>query len=53
MTPSTRPRPSPSGSGTTSNIAGLRVDLVGTIDTALHPQTVGVWIRPSGHKGTP
>ncbi len=35
------------------NIAGLRVDLVGTIDSALHPQTVGVWIRPSGHKGTP
>jgi drug/metabolite transporter (DMT)-like permease len=36
-----------------TNIAGLRVDLVGTIDSALHPQTVGVWIRPSGRGGTP
>jgi drug/metabolite transporter (DMT)-like permease len=36
-----------------TNIAGLRVDLVGTIDAALHPQAVGVWIRPSGHGRTP
>ena len=36
-----------------TNIAGLRVDLVGTIDSALHPQAVGVWIRPSGHERTP
>jgi drug/metabolite transporter (DMT)-like permease len=36
-----------------TNIAGLRVDLVGTIDSALHPQTVGVWIRPSGRGRTP
>ena len=35
------------------NIAGLTVDLTGTIDSALHPQTVGVWIRPSGREGTP
>jgi hypothetical protein len=28
-----------------TNIAGLRVDLVGTIDSALHPQAIGVWIR--------
>jgi len=36
-----------------TNIAGLRVDLVGTIDSALHPQAVGVWIRPSCHERTP
>ena len=36
-----------------TNIAGLRIDLVGTIDSALHPQAVGVWIRPSGREGTP
>jgi hypothetical protein len=36
-----------------TNVAGLRVDLVGTIDSALHPETVGVWIRPSGHGRTP
>jgi len=36
-----------------TNIAGLRVDLAGTIDAALHPQAVGVWIRPADHRGTP
>jgi hypothetical protein len=36
-----------------TNIAGLRADLVGTIDSAIHPQAVGVWIRPSGRGGTP
>jgi hypothetical protein len=36
-----------------TNIAGLKVDLVGTIDSALHPRTVGVWIRQSNHGRTP
>jgi hypothetical protein len=35
------------------NIAGLKVDIAGTIDSALSPRTVGVWIRPSGRGGTP
>ena len=35
------------------NIAGLKVDITGTIDSALHPRVVGVWIRPSGRRGTP
>ena len=35
------------------NIAGLKVDIAGTIDSALSPRTVGVWIRPSGPGGTP
>jgi hypothetical protein len=35
------------------NIAGLKVDITGTIDSALHPRAVGVWIRPSGGRGTP
>ena len=35
------------------NIAGLKVDIAGTIDSALQPQAVGVWIRPTGRGGTP
>ena len=35
------------------NIAGLKVDITGTIDSALRPRAVGVWIRPSGREGTP
>jgi hypothetical protein len=35
------------------NIAGLKVDIAGTIDSALHPRAVGVWIRPTGRGGTP
>jgi hypothetical protein len=34
------------------DIAGLTVDLTGTIDAALSPRTVGVWLRPSGRGGT-
>jgi hypothetical protein len=35
------------------NIAGLKVDIAGTIDSALHPRALGVWIRPSGRGGPP
>jgi hypothetical protein len=35
------------------NLAGLKVDIAGTINSALSPRTVGVWIRPSGREGTP
>ncbi len=35
------------------NIAGLKVDIAGTIDSALSPRTVGIWIRPSGPGGMP
>ena len=35
------------------NLAGLKVDIAGTIDVALRPRTVGVWIRPSGPGGMP
>jgi divalent metal cation (Fe/Co/Zn/Cd) transporter len=35
------------------DIAGLKVDLTGTIDSALHPRALGVWIRHSGSGGTP
>jgi hypothetical protein len=35
------------------DIAGLKVDLTGTIDSALHPRALGVWIRRSGSGGTP
>ena len=35
------------------NIGGLTVDLTGTVDAALSPRSVGVWIRPSGRGGTP
>jgi hypothetical protein len=35
------------------DIAGLRVDLTGTIDSALHPRALGIWIRRSGSGGTP
>ena len=35
------------------NLAGLKVDIAGTIDAALSPRAVGVWIRPSGRGGTP
>jgi hypothetical protein len=35
------------------DIAGLTVDLTGTINSALHPRALGVWIRRSGSGGTP
>jgi hypothetical protein len=35
------------------NIAGLKLDIAGTIDSALSPRTVGIWIRPSGPGGMP
>ena len=35
------------------NLAGLKVDIVGTIDGALSPKAIGVWFRPSGREGTP
>ena len=35
------------------SIAGLKVDIASTIDAALSPKTVVVWIRPSGPGGTP
>ena len=35
------------------NIAGLTEDIASTIDAALSPRTVAVWIRPSGRGGTP
>ena len=35
------------------DIAGLTVDLTGTINSALHPRAIGVWIRGSGSGGTP
>jgi hypothetical protein len=35
------------------DIAGLKVDLTGTISSALHPRAVGVWIRRSGSGGLP
>jgi hypothetical protein len=35
------------------NLAGLKVDIAGTIDVALRPRAVGVWIRPSGRGETP
>ncbi|HEX2756298.1 MAG TPA: hypothetical protein VHM48_12590 [Candidatus Limnocylindrales bacterium] len=35
------------------DIAGLKVDIAGTIDSALSPRTVGIWIRPSGRGGMP
>ena len=35
------------------NLAGLKVDIAGTIDSALSPRTVGVWIRRSGPGGMP
>ena len=33
------------------DLASLRGDFAGVVDTALHPSTVGVWIRPSGRRG--
>jgi hypothetical protein len=33
------------------NIAGLKVDITSTIDAALSPRTVAVWIRPSARGG--
>ena len=35
------------------DIAGLTVDLTGTINSALHPRAIGVWIRRSGSGGSP
>ena len=35
------------------NIAGIKVDIAGTIDSALRPRTVAIWIRPTGRGGTP
>jgi hypothetical protein len=35
------------------NIAGLKIDIAGTIDTALNPRSVGVWIRPSVREEMP
>ena len=35
------------------DIAGLKVDLTGTINSALSPRAVGVWIRRAGRGGTP
>ena len=35
------------------NLAGLKVDIAGTVDSAFRPRAVGVWIRPSGRGGTP
>jgi drug/metabolite transporter (DMT)-like permease len=35
------------------NLAGLKVDIAGTIDVALRPRTLAVWIRPTGRGGTP
>jgi hypothetical protein len=35
------------------NIAGLTLDIASTIDAALSPRAVAVWIRPSGRGGTP
>jgi hypothetical protein len=35
------------------NIAGLKVDIASTIDSALSPATVAVWIRTSGREATP
>jgi hypothetical protein len=34
------------------NIAGLKVDITGTIDSALHPRAVGVWIRSRNESRT-
>ena len=35
------------------NLAGVTGDIAATIDAALSPRSVGVWIRPSGRRGTP
>ncbi len=35
------------------NLATLEVDITGTIDSALRPRAIGVWIRPAGPRGTP
>jgi hypothetical protein len=35
------------------DMAGLKGDIAGTVDSALHPRAVGVWIRPSDREGTP
>jgi hypothetical protein len=35
------------------NLAGLKVDIAGTVDSAFRPRAVGVWIRPSERGGTP
>jgi hypothetical protein len=35
------------------NLAGLKVDIAGTVDSAFRPRAVGVWIRPSSRGGTP
>lgn len=35
------------------DIAGLTLDMATTIDAALHPRALGVWIRPSGRERTP
>jgi hypothetical protein len=32
------------------DLASLRGDFAGVVDTALHPSTVDVWIRPSGRR---
>jgi hypothetical protein len=34
------------------DLASLSGDFAGVVDAALHPRTVGVWIRPSGRGGT-
>jgi hypothetical protein len=34
------------------DLAGLEADIVGVVDGALRPTTVGVWIRRSNHGGT-
>ena len=35
------------------DIAGLTADLTGTINSALHPRALGIWIRRSRSGGTP
>ncbi|HEV8696959.1 MAG TPA: hypothetical protein VGQ89_04630 [Candidatus Limnocylindrales bacterium] len=35
------------------SLTGLKVDIAGTIDSALRPTAIGVWIRSSGRGGTP
>jgi hypothetical protein len=35
------------------NVPGLKSDIAGTVDSALRPRAVGVWIRPTGRRMTP
>jgi hypothetical protein len=35
------------------NLAALEIDITGTVDSALRPRAIGVWIRSAGPRGAP